>query len=131
MTINDEKYSERDKKLELLEEKLKNFESIKTELEDYTDKLGKLYQAGIIDEDGNIVSNKNQTTIIKREQNWMIPTWSKRLLTNPFCQFYLLIVLLERESDLHDSQIFNAQFCKVVNKGISGIGYKHWKNCLW
>ena len=59
MTTNDEKYSERDKKMELLEEKLKNFESIKTELEDYTDNLGKLYQAGIIDEDGNIVSNKD------------------------------------------------------------------------
>ena len=59
MITNDEKYSERDKKLELLKGELKNFESIKTELEDYTDKLDKLYQADIIDEDGNIVSNKD------------------------------------------------------------------------
>ena len=47
----------RDMRLEELESKLNSFDTMKNELNDYTEKLRKLYEKGLINEEGDLLHN--------------------------------------------------------------------------
>ena len=44
-------------RLEELESKLNSFDTMKNELNDYTEKLRKLYEKGLINEEGDLLHN--------------------------------------------------------------------------
>ena len=58
-------------RIEQLEEKLKPFEEMKTELDEYQEKLHQLYLKGIINEEGNLVAHSHPNDVQEeREMNF-------------------------------------------------------------
>ena len=58
-------------RIEQLEEKLKPFEEMKAELDEYQEKLHQLYLKGVINEEGNLVAHSPPNDVQEeREMNF-------------------------------------------------------------
>ena len=57
----------KDKKISELEEKLGSFEELRKEHKKYSDKLDKLYQKGLIDLNGDLISDEEQNQDFREE----------------------------------------------------------------
>ena len=60
----------KDKRLKELEDKLDSFDRMKAELDDYTNKLQKIYERGLINEDGYVLDNPDMKKIWVEEDEF-------------------------------------------------------------